>query len=168
MHASARRLSRGCNCKGGFTRSPDGVAAGRPPVQPTSELRRGCGKHILETDARPEQGPVGATLLDGDRIGRDAIDGDALGGQALDAGTHDLAAERGESGLGMQASLPAPAIVRLRPALAPLLLAPVEHDLDPGGAGEPPREVVEERGVPARDDDEEPAPLAHEDNLNEL
>jgi hypothetical protein len=28
--------------------------------------------------------------------------------------------------------------------------------------------VVEERGVPARDDDEEPAPLAHEDNLNEL
>lgn len=88
---------------------------------------------------------------------------------ALDPGAHDFAAERGESGRWVDASIPAPVIVRLRSALATLPLPPIENDLDAGRAGEGAREVVVERRVPARDDHEEPpAPLSHKDDLSKL
>ena len=65
----------------------------------------------------------------------------------------------------MDAAVPAPAIVRLRPAPAALPLPPVEHDGHAGRAGERPREMVEDRRALARDDDEEAAPLAHTNDL---
>ncbi len=87
---------------------------------------------------------------------------------ALDAGAYDFAAERGESRPWVKAPIRAPAIARLRPALAALPLPSIEQNLHSAGAGERPREVVVERRLPARHEDEEPAPLGHKNDLNRL
>jgi len=79
-----------------------------------------------------------------------------------------VAADRGHAVVRACAALAVPAIVGLRAALATLRLPPIEQDLDPGGAFEPLRQMVEELRLSARDHHDEPAPPAHENDLNEL
>ncbi len=136
-------------------------------------------EEIGETDRGPEERPIGVGLLAGGdgltarglpagALITRALVSRALGHGALAPGAHDFAAERGVSRRRMEAPIRVPAIVRLRAALAALPLPPIQNHLDPGGAFERLREMVVELRLPARHHDEEPAPVAHENDLNEL